>query len=159
MYTISMDDRITGYVLLISGIVIMIFAVLQMALLAGGLVRPFQTFKFTEVFSTTQRIIETQQDLTQGRTNNVITEERDGGSIVLNPQVANDVLNYASYFFLMAFAVNLGGKLADLGVKMIRPTTIKVHPKNIEDIVDSMPTMQGQPPAGAPVGQPSKSLF
>lgn len=159
MYTTPMDDRITGYVLLISGIVIMIFAVLQMALLVGGLIRPFPTFKFTEVLSKTQKIIETQQEITNGRINNIIAEERDGGDIVLNPQVVNDVLNYALYFFLMAFAVNMGGKLADLGVKIIRPTTIKVHPKNIEDIVDSMPTMQGQPSAGAPGAQPSKSLF
>lgn len=137
----------------------MIFAVLQMALLVGGLIRPFPTFKFTEVLSKTQKIIETQQEITNGRINNIIAEERDGGDIVLNPQVVNDVLNYALYFFLMAFAVNMGGKLADLGVKIIRPTTIKVHPKNIEDIVDSMPTMQGQPSAGAPGAQPSKSLF
>lgn len=134
-----MDDKTTGYVLLISGIIIMIFATIQLALLVTRVTRPFPTFKFTEVFSSTSTLIEqSQQSGSTGEVENT-SQSTTPVNMSLSPTVVNEVLNFAVFFFLMAFAVNMGYKVSELGVKMIRPTTITVHPKNIESIVANMP--------------------
>ncbi|MFW5703601.1 MAG: hypothetical protein ACOCXQ_02095 [Patescibacteria group bacterium] len=134
-----MDDRITGYILLISGVVIMLFATIQLALLVTRVIDPFPTFRFTEIFSSNAEMPQT--DLTPEQ-RSLLSES---SSFSLNPMVANEVLNFAVYFFLMAFAVNMGSKISGLGINLLRPTTIKVHPKNIEDIVQSMPNPQNAP--------------
>lgn len=143
-----MDDRITGYILLISGIVVMLFASIQLVLLIAGLVNPFRTFSFTEVFSTTVEAVNLDQEQSpqaqSQAANQQIQQMQEQaqdytGQMDINPKVVNDVLNFAVYFFAMAFAVNVGAKIADLGVRILRPTTIKVHPKNIEEVVQNMP--------------------
>ena len=149
---IFMDDKTTGYVLLISGIIIMIFATIQLALLVTRVTRPFPTFKFTEVFTASSTIV--QQTQRQNGTDTPVTTQNEiPTNMSLSPDVVNEVLNFAVFFFLMAFAVNMGYKVSELGVKMIRPTTIKVNPKNIESIVANMPD-----PTQSPVASQGTSL-
>lgn len=151
-----MDDRITGYILLVLGVIIMIFAILQLGLLLTNVIRPFPSFNFTEVFTLIQ---ETQ--------NQVNGEEGATAVSEINPQVVNSVLNHASYYLYMGFMLNLGFMLAQLGIKLLRPTTIQVHPKNIKDIVDNAPqaSAMAMPPAATPpqdvtfVPPASKDLF
>ncbi len=152
-----MDDRITGYILLIFGIVIMLFSAIQLVLLIAGLVTPFRTFAFTEVFTTTVDAINLEEDSQAAQA----LEQAEGftGSMNINPKVVNDVLNFAVYFFAMAFAVNVGAKLADLGVRILRPTTIKVHPKNIEEIVQSMPDATQSAVANKPNNPQGTTVF
>lgn len=157
---IPMDDKTTGYVLLICGIVIMIFATIQLALLVTRVTRPFPTFKFTEVFTATGSVIQQTQQQQANGTTRTINEEISPTNASLSPEVVNEVLNFAVFFFLMAFAVNMGYKISELGVKMIRPTTIKVHPKNIESIVANMPDTTQSPLASQGATPPQgKTVF
>lgn len=128
LYTTYMEDRVTGYILLVLGVVIMFFAIIQLGLLLTNVIKPFPAFNFTEVFT-----------LIQDVNNQVNGEATQTAVSEVNPQVVNSVLNHSTYFLYMGFMLNLGFMLAQLGIKLIRPTTIQVHPKNIKDIVSAAP--------------------
>ena len=146
-----MEDRLTGYIMLILGIVINFFSILLLALMLSNVIKPFNAFNFTEVLTLADHAVET---INPG-------EEVQVQGAEISPEVVNSLLNHAAYFFFIGFVMNLGGKLISSGVALIRPTTIQVHPKNIKDIVENAPSVQAmasnlEPPTPA---SPPKSLF
>lgn len=139
-----------GYALLSIGILIMVFGMIQIALLVTRVVKPYPTFSFTEIF-------QNKSDLPAATLQNVL-QKAQGGSAgeaaaqvtaisALSPDVANDVLNFAVYFFFMSFLATIGQKIADLGVKLIRPAVLKMTPRDVENALPSSFVNQPSPVA------------
>ena len=131
-----MQDKTLGYGILSVGLLIMVFGMIQLALLVTKVVKPYPTFQFVEIFQNAnspqiQEMLNKAQGTTAGE-----SAAQAAAISSLNPAVANDVLNFAVYFFFMSFIATIGYRIADLGVKLIRPAVLKMTPR---DVQNSMP--------------------
>lgn len=155
-----MQDKTLGYALLSIGILVMVFGMIQMALLVTRVVKPYPTFSFTQIF-------QNKSDLPVADLQNIL-QKAQGGSAgeaaaqtaaisALNPDVANDVLNFAVYFFFMSFLASIGHKIATLGVKLIRPAVLKMTPRDVENAMPSSFVNQPSPVAAQEMASQTKT--
>lgn len=154
-----MQDKSLGYALLSIGILIMVFGMIQLALLVTRVIKPFPTFSFTEIFASVnspqvQAILEQAQGTENGQS---LTQGTSVPS--LNPHVANDVLNFAVYFFFMSFIATIGHKISDLGVKMIRPAVLKMTPQDVQNSMPGNIVNQPSPVAIQETANQTKTAF
>lgn len=154
-----MQDKSFGYALLIIGILIMVFGMIQLALLVTRVIKPFPTFSFTEIFENANAPqVQALLEKVQGTSG---AEEAAQSAAVssLNPQVANDVLNFSVYFFFMSFISTIGHKIADLGVKMVRPAVLKMTPQDVQNSMPGNIVNQPSPVAMQEMANQTKTAF
>jgi len=120
-----MSERITGYLLLISGILIMIFAFFQIILVFTGKAQPIPIFS--------QKTIDSQSILPD--TSSLLNSLQQGGGNLqlpkvqlIDPETIDSFLNMLFYYLIMQFLLSFGYKISTLGTQMLRP--IQVHLKN-----------------------------
>ena len=106
-------ERIVGYVLLALGIVVMVFAAIQIVMVFTNKANPIEFF----------------------------TSEDVGGSSLpipqlIDPELLNNVLNMAVYFLIMNFLLGLGFKIANLGVQLVRPIKIEVRNNQVASMLE-----------------------
>lgn len=142
-----MDEKMTGYVLLTLGVIVMVFGLIQLGLLVTRVIKPFPTFAFSEVF------MRLDQAAASGRGQvlpNAPVPEPTGSArttvrkasptgespvrtdVVVSPAVVNEVLNFGLYILFTTLLSQMGYKLASLGVRLIRPITVKLNASDIE---------------------------
>lgn len=160
-----MDEKLSGYILLALGIIIMVFSILQLGLLITRIIKPFPTFKFTQVFIALEEgkeAVQRQQGVTLTKEQQLL-EQIQSKQAIISPDVVNEVLNFAVYFFFMAFLIQVGNRIATLGTNLLKPTTIKVHPRDIEDIARAAAVKdianQPSPMADVKLSPAAKSAF
>jgi hypothetical protein len=154
-----MQDKSLGYALLIIGILIMVFGMIQMALLVTRVIKPFPTFSFTEIFENANSP-EIQALLEQAQGTQAGTSAAQAAAVSsINPQVANDVLNFAVYFFFMSFIATIGYRISDLGVKMIRPAVLKMTPQDVQNSMPGNIVNQPSPVAMQDMVNQTKTTF
>ena len=116
-------ERIVGYVLLALGIVVMVFAAIQIVMVFTNKANPIEFF-------TSESIIMQQ----------VESEDIGGGSLsipqLIDPELLNNVLNMAVYFLIMNFLLGLGFKIANLGVQLVRPIKIEVRNNQVASMLE-----------------------
>jgi len=110
-----MQERTTGYALLAVGILIMVISAIIVIMVFTGIMQPVQVFDIKAPTLNTSDIFP-QLPGSRGQELEVVPTE-----------AFNNTLNMTVQFFLMTFLLNLGFKLSDLGVKLVRP--IKVEAK------------------------------
>lgn len=109
-----MDTKITGYVLLIIGILAIVFALTNVYLVFTKNSTPVDLFTFDAIsLDFSEFADETPQDT------NLVKE-------LIKPEVINEPLNYAAYLLFMGFVASIGYKLASVGVMLLRPIKVKV---------------------------------
>ena len=116
-------ERIVGYVLLALGIVVMVFAAIQIVMVFTNKANPIEFF-------TSESIIMQQ----------VESEDIGGGSLsipqLIDPELLNNVLNMTVYFLIMNFLLGLGFKIANLGVQLVRPIKIEVRNNQVASMLE-----------------------
>lgn len=128
---ISMSERIIGYTLLAAGIIMIIITSFQIFSVFTGSATPIPVFK-VEPAKITQKTTTSDvlEKIQQGDFSELLNS--GSGSIpgleVISPEALYKMLNITVYYFLMMFLLNVGYKIASLGVQMVRP--IKVEIKN-----------------------------
>ncbi|MCX7996165.1 MAG: hypothetical protein N2691_00185 [Patescibacteria group bacterium] len=135
-----MDEKTTGYILLTLGIVVMIFGLLQMGLTITRVIKPFPTFRFEEVFVRLPENTKTADADAKTRDSSTTTIRRVNGEIeqlqrsdvAVSPDVVNDILNTALYILFASLLSSIGYKIAQLGVRLIRPIQVTVNASDIE---------------------------
>ena len=106
-------ERIVGYVLLALGIVVMVFAAIQIVMVFTNKANPIEFF----------------------------TSDDAGGSSLpipqlVDPELLNNVLNMVVYFLIMNFLLGLGFKIANLGVQLVRPIKIEVRNNQVASMLE-----------------------
>ncbi len=124
-----MSERIIGYTLLGIGIIMIIITTFQIFSVFTGKATPIQVFKVepakqSQPSSTTDLLEKIQQgDLS------ALLDSGSGsipGLEVISPEAIYKMLNITVYYFLMMFLLNVGYKIASLGVQMVRPVKVEV---------------------------------
>ncbi len=136
-----MSEKTTGYVLLIIGILLMIFATSQIIMVFTGRATPIKIFK-TEESSTQgtgsfnpQELIKQFQDTnTQGSS---LPTQMPNVQLI-DTKALNDILNLTVYYLIMQFLLSLGYKLASLGIQLLRPIVVQMKNRTLEQVKDDI---------------------
>lgn len=143
-----MAEKYIGYSLLVSGILLMVFAVVQIIMVFTGKAEPMQVFELEQQIETTQ---EQSQPLDQdvlmrqlqtGDLSSLMGSSMSGGlsGIGIDAASINKMLNLTIYYFIMQFILSLGFKISTLGVQMVRPVEVKVQRNKVAEMIDSATT-------------------
>jgi hypothetical protein len=158
-----MSERAIGYTLLTLGTMVMILASVQIILLMLGRTKPPTNFAFTEVYTSTANLVNETQTTQNGVTRRVAdSQATPDAKSELNPDVANEAFNYALFFFALGFLLNTGHKMAEIGTRLLRPTTVQVTSRNMVDIARAAPSpndIANQPSPVANLDVPAKPAF
>lgn len=114
-----MTEKQTGYTLLGIGITIMCIAVIIVIMLFSGNLDPFPLFSVKAPSINTGAMIPSIPGLPAAKGENLE---------ILPTKAFNNMLNLGIQFLLMTFIMSFGFKLADLGVKLLRPIKIEAKP-------------------------------
>ncbi|QQS44469.1 hypothetical protein IPM65_02635 [Candidatus Roizmanbacteria bacterium] len=124
-----MSERIIGYTLLGIGIIMIIITTFQIFSVFTGKATPIQVFKVEKTSAKTQpSTTDLLEKLQQGDISALL--DSGSGSIpgleVISPEAIYKMLNITVYYFLMMFLLNVGYKIASLGIQMVRPVKVEV---------------------------------
>ncbi|MBI2028100.1 MAG: hypothetical protein HYT07_00690 [Candidatus Levybacteria bacterium] len=123
-----MNEKVSGYSLLLVGLLIMIFCVVNVFMVFTNKAKPFQVFN-TESNSKSESSLNINDLLKQiqsGNQNAFDQSIQQPNIDILPAEVLNQSLNLTTHFFLMSFILGFGYKLASLGTQLIRPINVKL---------------------------------
>lgn len=122
------EDKIIGYVLLIIGIVLLLFAVAEMSAVYTGAASPPKLITISDVSWPTQ----------------------DGSVVTLmQGDQISQLPNIFFWFLLMVFMLLAGGKIAQIGVSMLKDVKVEV-----KDVLTDSAAPQVEPQAEVPEPPP-----
>lgn len=128
-----MSEKTTGYTLLAVGIIIMIFATIQIVLVLTGKANPIAIFQ-SSVKNTQSSNLDISKLLSQLQQNsqNVSFNPNAPSIQLFDPKVLNQILNLTVYYLIMQFLLGFGFKLSSLGTQLLRPIHIDMKNKTFE---------------------------
>lgn len=116
-----MKEKVTGYTLLIIGIVIMIFSVTGVYMVFSGKTDAFKVFSLPPITLDLSGLMATENpEMELPPQANLETE-------LVKSEVLNSPLNLIAHLLFMGFLLNAGFKISSLGVQMLRPIKVKVR--------------------------------
>ena len=123
-----MTDRVIGYVLLVSGILIILASALSVITVFTGRAEPIQIFQFGSIGLNASDLI--GGDLPQEQV--AIAKQMTEGQKMelISADLINDTSNVLAHLFLMGFISTVGFKIASLGTMMVRPIVVKLKEAN-----------------------------
>ncbi|MBI4100065.1 hypothetical protein HY440_03590 [Candidatus Microgenomates bacterium] len=107
-----MTERVTGYILLIIGLIIIVFAAINVFAVFTGQAQPVQLFHFQSVS------LDLGSSLGLPKSTSPATE-------LLSARDLNQMSNIGAQLLLMGFLAGVGQKIAALGVDLLRPIVVK----------------------------------
>lgn len=140
-----MSERVTGYVLLVAGLLIMAFATISVFNLLNKDRQAYTSTSTSTSTSTAQGTgISNLTDLTnlaqQGGTASPLS------ALNLIPNLGG-ILGSAVTYFLMMFLLNVGYKIASMGITLLRPIEVKLRTKESFVEVEKSPAGKNPPPS------------
>ena len=133
-----MSEKAVGYILLTSGIIIMIFATIQIILVLTGKLEPISAFSSKTTGPEKQTgvdISSLMQQLQPGASNSTGAVNMPNLQLI-DPEVLNHTLNLTIHFFIMQFLLSLGFKLSSLGTQILRPIEVKLDSKTVSQKIN-----------------------
>ncbi|MBU1326526.1 hypothetical protein KKB64_03740 [Patescibacteria group bacterium] len=115
-----MSEKITGYLLLAIGVVVILCSAVSVYSVFTGKTEPITLFRFPAL---------TIQPGTQGAGQQALPIAIPSMELIPSSMV-NQIANLAAYTFLMSFLSGIGYKIASLGIQLLRP--IKINPQQPE---------------------------
>lgn len=118
---VCMSEKITGYSLLVTGVMIILVALLLVYQVFTKQTQPAHLFSFPGISIDLSKIVASQlpKDVTLPAGTAMEQE-------IIPAKVVNDSANIAAHLFLMGFVASVGYKIASLGVLMLRPVVVRV---------------------------------
>lgn len=119
----NMDSKVLGYVLIAVGVILIAYSGFNVYQVFTKKTQPVQVFNFDGISMSLGGLLDVP-------TKNAPELE------LLPPEILNQTSNLVAHLFLMGFIVNIGSKIANLGVYLVRPinVTLKDGSKNQEKI-------------------------
>lgn len=143
-----MTEKYVGYSLLVTGILLMVFAVIQIIMVFTGKAEPIQVFQYEEAQQEeVQEPLDQEALMRQLQSGNLSGLADLGMSSGLSgfgidAESINKMINLTVYYFIMQFVLSLGFKLSSLGVQMVRPMNVTVQRNKIAEMIDNDSTQQ-----------------
>ena len=121
-----MPEKIVGYLLLASGLIVILFSGFSVYQVFTKKLEPVQLFNFDGIAvdlggAITSMVPADQQEAARTQIGDKAKQE------IIPNTLINDTSNLAAHLFLMGFIASIGYKIASLGIQMIRPIVVKVR--------------------------------
>ncbi len=116
-----MDSKVTGYILLVVGLIIILFASFQVIQVLTGNQTPIQVIHSQGISVDLSQLAASQgatQPIPSGQTAELISSKD-----------LNEFTNLTLHYLLMTFLVSVGFRVSNLGVNLIRTITVKLNQK------------------------------
>lgn len=127
-----MSEKIAGYILLVIGILIMLAGALSVYKVFTKEQAPIQLFNYPGIsIDTSQMLSSSLPPELQSLVINP-TQKKTGPAPkteLISSVMLNETANLTAHFILMGFFINLGYKLASLGVNLLRPVVVNYKVK------------------------------
>jgi hypothetical protein len=108
------DEKIVGYVLLAVGLVLIFFSIFQMVQVFGGANPPPNLFNFSDI--------------------RFPLPEQDEMVTVMSGEELSKIADLSMWYLLMFFVMWAGGKIASLGVNLIKETKMEAKGRKEKEI-------------------------
>lgn len=108
-----MNEKIVGYLLLFTGVAVMVFALFGMSQVFTGRVQPFPLFHLPALSLDLGSLVPGAR----------VTQKTD----ILPADALNTLFNLFGHLLLMGFVLNFGSKLASLGAQLVRPIKVALR--------------------------------
>lgn len=122
-----MNEKVIGYLLLVVGLIIMVYSVIDMIMVFTDKKEPVSLFNISSDKASgsldINNLISQLQQNNPELTNQTIPQPKID---ILPPEVLNKTLNISVHFFFMTFVLGFGYKLSSLGIQLIRPINVKL---------------------------------
>ncbi|MDP3941893.1 MAG: hypothetical protein Q8Q49_06320 [bacterium] len=120
-----MNEKVVGYVLLLSGIIVMFGALIEVLLVFTGKTDPLPVIAIQAPKLSLDAFI---PKLPSNALSGSLPSSNQSLELIPTKEF-NKIINMSVTLFLMGFLLSFGYKIASLGVMMLRPISIKVAGK------------------------------
>lgn len=127
-----MNEKVAGYVLLVTGVVVMLVAGLSVYMVFTKRAEPVQLFTGAGISLDLSSLGGNLNALNNAGVNNPKSQTKPAD--IIPAALLNDTSNLFAHVFLMSFLASIGFKLATLGVQMLRPIVIKLKASDGKDV-------------------------
>lgn len=134
-----MPEKVTGYILLVTGVAVIVVSTFSVYQVFTKKVQPVKLFNFKGIRLDPSQLI--NQDFTQNLPTNLPPEALEllnqqnrpltKSTEIISADLINDSSNIFAHLFLMGFIASAGFKLASLGVMLARPIVVKLRAKEV----------------------------
>lgn len=123
-----MTEKITGYVLVAVGLIIILFSGFSVYQVFTAKEKPVNLFHFEGISLNLSSLLGSGEGLTAEQQ---AALERQKAQIkpqeIVSSALLNDSSNIAAHMFLMGFIASIGYKIASLGIQFLRPIVVKMR--------------------------------
>jgi len=123
-----MTEKFVGYLLLITGVMIMALSAIGVFLVFSGKMKSFDVFSLPPVTLDLSGLMQAENPDTQ------LPPQANLETELVKSEVLNQPLNLIANFLFMSFLVNVGFRISSLGIQLLRP--IKVNLKGDKSILE-----------------------
>lgn len=130
-----MTEKITGYILLVIGLFIITYTLVNIYGLVSGANEPFQIFSFDSISLDLNQISQGEIQLPPELEEAGVTIEKPNTPSlqeIFPSAILNQSSNYFIHIIILGFVASVGYKIAHLGVQLIRPIIVKTSERKLE---------------------------
>ena len=120
-----MSEKVTGYALIIAGLVITLLAAFSVYSVFAGTVKPFALFNFDGVSIPISTLLGPEFAAVNAPDVEIFPAE-----------VLNSTSNTLAHLFLMGFIVSVGARIANIGTNLVRPIIVKMDAQRVPSVLD-----------------------
>lgn len=129
----SVDTKLIGYGLLITGLVIIALTGFNLYSILQGNTRAFNYFNFPPIELSTESLIGADLS-TQERE---LVKQQSGGEFpkmeIASAELLNETSNLLAHLFIIGTIITLGARISSIGVQMIRPVKVVVSQSKLNN--------------------------
>ncbi|MFC1649916.1 hypothetical protein ACFL2C_04395 [Patescibacteria group bacterium] len=133
-----MTEKVVGYILLIIGLLVIIFTLVNVYGLVTGGVEAFEIFRFDAISLDLSQFSQGRVKLpAELEEMGVSVEQPTGPSIqeIFPSAILNQTANFFIHLVILGFVASGGYKIASLGVQMTRPIVVNTSEAKVEEAV------------------------
>lgn len=122
-----MSEKVSGYSLLVTGLLVIVFAAFSVYQVFTSKAKPVQLFNFDSISINLGSLINAPDNATQEQMAMVESaRSKVKPTEIIGKSMLNETSNIAAHLFLMGFIASIGQKIAGIGVMLLRPINVKV---------------------------------
>lgn len=123
-----MNDRIVGYALVFTGLLVIVLSAVSVYFVFTGRARPFELFDMPPLSIPLDAL------MVEPGSQRPSAQSGQGPQIeLLDARAINEPINAMAHLFLMGFLGGAGGRIAGLGVKLSKPVVVKINKDASQD--------------------------
>ena len=121
---INMTEKVVGYIYIIAGTILMVLALVSVYMVFTKKMVPVNIFSLPGIsidLSSVAPEVPKELQETQGEAASGLQTD------LVAPEIINAPLNLIAHIILMGFVLNVGFKIASLGVQLVRPIKVNLR--------------------------------